>query len=235
MRNDITRNRLLQNLDPAELALIEKNLKSVEMHTGDVLHSQRSRIEKVYFPLSGMVSSLMMTDEGDAIETAAIGREGVVGGSAAVITDTAITQTVVQLDGRALAVPSSILVEACSKSMNFHDAMRRYEAVLTMQANQSSACHALHSVAARLCRWLLHFHDFAETDEFSLTQETISHMLGVRRSSVSVAAHELQHAGLITYSRGRIQILDREGMEECACECYGAVRKFMEETLPRHH
>jgi CRP-like cAMP-binding protein len=234
MRLD-NQNLLLRNLDPAEFALLERKLKSVKLDFGQVLHEQRAPIDQVYFPVSGMVSSVVMTGDGDAIETAVIGRNGVVGGSVAVTFDKAFTQSVVQIEGQALALPSSVLVEACNKSMAVHDLVRRYEAVLIMQANQSSACHAIHSVSARLCRWLLHCRDFSQSDEISLTQEAIAHMLGVRRSSVSVAAHELQHAGLIKYARGHIKILDRAGIEECACECYDAVQNFIKETLPPYH
>jgi len=230
--NDIARNRLLQRLDPADLSVLDRNLKPVGLTPGQVLHEQHLPTEQVYFPLSGMVSNLTVMNSGEAIETSVTGRDGAVGGSVALLSPIAITRATVQLAGQALALPSSIAVEACTKNLALCDAMRRHEAGLMMQACQSSACHALHGVPARLCRWLLHFHDFAEADEFSLTQDSLAHMLGVRRSSVSVAAFRLQQKGLIAYARGRIRVLNRRGLEEWACECYRAVRQFVEETLP---
>jgi CRP-like cAMP-binding protein len=100
----------------------------------------------------------------------------------------------------------------------------RYQSILMRQAQQNAACHALHSVRSRLCRWLLQCQDLIESETFSLSQEFLSHMLGVRRNTVSVEAHAVQEAGLIRYSRGHIKILNRDGLEDCACECYSVIR-----------
>jgi CRP-like cAMP-binding protein len=103
--------------------------------------------------------------------------------------------------------------------------MNAYQGVILFQAQQSAACHAIHSVEARFCRWLLISEDVIGSDQVALTQEFLSHMLGVQRSSVSLSAHALQKSGLIHYSRGKIKIVDRKGIEECACECYSVIRE----------
>jgi CRP-like cAMP-binding protein len=135
------------------------------------------------------------------------------------------------MDGTALTMPKARFVEAYLKHPHLRNLVDRYQATLMMQAQQSAACHALHSVRSRLCRWLLQSQDMIRSDSFSLTQEFLSHMLGVRRNAVSVDAHAVQEAGLIRYRRGHITILNRDGLEDCACECNSVIRaetdKFM--------
>jgi CRP-like cAMP-binding protein len=225
-------NRLLQSLKPADFAALQPQLKPVELRRGDVLHQALAAIEQVYFPFSGMISLLVITRTGEAIETGIIGREGVVGGSVANGNGHSFGQATVQIGGKAMAMASKPFAEACRKSPALLALVNRFEGLIVIQAQQSAACHALHTVEARLCRWLLQSQDTTETNVVELTQEFLSHMLGVQRTSVSLTAHALQEAGLIEYVRGRITILDRAGIEECACECYSVIRSQTNTAIP---
>jgi CRP-like cAMP-binding protein len=225
-------NRLLQRLAPEDLARLQPHLKEVPLRQGDVLHRAREAIERVYFPKSGMVSLLAVMRSGDMIETAIIGREGMVGGSVASGNWQAFGQATVQIAGSALQMNSKHFVEAINGNERMRKLVQRFDGVLMMQSQQSAACHALHSVESRLCRWLLQSQDVTESSYIELTQEFLSHMLGVQRTSVSLCAHKLQDAGLIEYSRGRITIINRSAIEECACECYSLIRGETDKAIP---
>jgi CRP-like cAMP-binding protein len=161
---------------------------------------------------------------GEQIETAIIGSEGVIGGWVAIDGGNTNTQSTVQVQGSAWQVSTPKFLEMYRVSDTFRSAMNAYQGVILFQAQQSAGCHAIHSVEARFCRWLLLAQDMLGSEHVPLTQEFLSHMLGVRRTSVSLCAHALQKSGLIAYARGNIKIQDRKGLEECACECYLAIR-----------
>src|SRR5262249_24609076 len=194
-----------------------------DLRSSVVLHESGQPIERVYFPLSGMISLLAVMQSGEQIETGIVGADGLVGGDAA-INGHAFGQSTVQLGGAALTMPKAKFVDAYGAHPHLRNLVDRYQAILLMQAQQNAACHALHSVRSRLCRWLLQSQDMIGRDTFNLTQEFLSHMLGVRRTTVSIDAHTLQEAGLIRYRRGQVTILNRDGIEDCACECYSAIR-----------
>jgi CRP-like cAMP-binding protein len=204
----------------------------VRLPRGQVLHPPGEPIRQVYFPDSGMVSMLTVLQSGEQIETAIIGSEGVAGGWVAIDGANTNTQTTVQIDGSGWRLPAAKFVELYNTSDRFRSAMNGYQSIILFQAQQSAACYAIHSVESRLCRWLLQAEDVMATDEIELTQEFLSHMLGVRRTSVSLSAHSLQKSGLIRYARGKIKIVDRKGLEECACECYGAIRQRIDGAIP---
>jgi CRP-like cAMP-binding protein len=225
-------NRLLKRLGADDLARLQPHLKKVAMTRNTIVHRAGEPIENVYFPLSGMVSVLALMRTGDAIETAIIGREGVVGAAVGANGAKSAGQAVVQIAGSALRVQNNNFIELYRASTSFRTLMNDYQAVLLVQAQQSAACHAYHSVEARLCRWLLQSQDTTGSDIVPLTQEFLSHMLGVQRSSVSLSAHTLQKAGLVRYSRGIITILDREGLKETGCECYEVVREYIDKVYP---
>jgi CRP-like cAMP-binding protein len=212
---------------------MQPNLTKVELVGGSVLHHADARIDYIYFPASGMICILALTKSGETIDTAVIGREGVVGASVASGSLKAAGQAVVQIPGFAWKLQSKHFIEAYKVSATFREIINYFQMVILLQAQQSVACHALHSVEARLCRWLLHSQDTAETDVMPMTHELLSHMLGVQRNSVSLAAHALQEAGLIEYYRGKVTILDRDGLRELACECYEVVHRYIEEAVPR--
>jgi CRP-like cAMP-binding protein len=212
----IVNNRILGQLSADELKSVQPWLTPLELRSNVVLHESGDAIEQVYFPLSGMISLLAVMQSGEAIETGIVGADGLVGGGAA-INGHAFGQMTVQLDGAALTMPRARFVDAYLAHPHLRNLVDRYQAILLTQAQQNAACHALHSVRSRLCRWLLQSQDLIGSDTFSLTQEFLSHMLGVRRNTV-------QEAGLIRYTRGHITILNRDGLEDCACECYSVIR-----------
>jgi CRP-like cAMP-binding protein len=219
----IVKNRILRQLSADELRSIQPWLTALELRSNTVLHEQGAAIDHIYFPLSGMVSLLAIMQNGEAIETGIIGAEGVLGGDAP-INGHLSAQATVQLDGAALKMPKAQFVDAYHAHPGLRELVNRYQSILLMQARQNAACHALHSVRSRFCRWLLQSQDMIGRDTFDLTQEFLSHMLGVRRNTVSVEAHAVQEAGLIRYRRGHINILNRDGLEDCACECYSVIR-----------
>jgi CRP-like cAMP-binding protein len=219
----LVKNRILRQLSADELKSVQPWLTLLELRSNLVLHEPGDPIESVYFPLSGMISLLAVMQSGEAIETGIVGADGLVGGDAA-INGHAFGQMTVQLPGVALMMPRARFIDACRAHPHLRNLADRYQAILLVQAQQNGACHALNSVRSRLCRWLLQCQDMIGRDTFGLTQEFLSHMLGVRRTTVSIDAHALQEAGLIRYRRGQITILDRDGLEDCACECYSVIR-----------
>jgi CRP-like cAMP-binding protein len=232
-QDPIGENRLLRRLGEYDLAALKAHFKSFPMRLGAVLHAPDVVIEQVYFPLSGMISLLAVTQSGDQIETAIVGREGVVGASIGHEgTETSDGQATVQVAGLAWKISAGYFIDVYRASAPFRILMNQFQTVILRQAQQSAACHALHSVEARLCRWLLQSQDTTELDIVPLTQEFLSHMLGVQLSSVSMCAHTLQNAGLISYSRGHITILNRAGLKEAACECYQVVRDYVDKVVP---
>jgi CRP-like cAMP-binding protein len=149
---------------------------------------------KSYFPLSGMVSLLAIMQSGEAIETGIVGADGLLGGDAPV-NGHLFGQATVQMDGAALTMPKAQFLEAYNAHPHLRNLVNRYQSILLMQAQQNAACHALHSVRSRFCRWMLQSQDMIGSDTFILTQEFLSHMLGVRRNTVSVEAHSMQKRG----------------------------------------
>jgi CRP-like cAMP-binding protein len=226
--NNVIKNRLLSGLGAVELARLQPHLRRVRLTRGQILHPVRSPIAHVYFPEAGMVSMLAVMTTGEQIETAIIGSEGVVGGWVAFDGSDANTQATVQIDGSAWQMPTAKFRDSYKASDALRAAINKYEGVIRFQAQQSAACHAIHTVEARFCRWLLISNDVLGTEYVPLTQEFLSHMLGVRRSSVSLVAHTLQKAGFIEYVRGKIKILDRDAIEDAACECYAVIREKMD-------
>jgi CRP-like cAMP-binding protein len=216
-------NRILRHLSPDELNSIKPWLSPTRLEPNVVLLEPGGAIEQVYFPLSGMISLLSVMQSGEAIETGIVGADGVVGGDAP-INGHVFGQSTVQIAGDAVMLPKARFVDAYHAHPQLRNLVNRYQLVLLAQAQQNAACHALHSVRSRLCRWMLQSQDMIGSPTFCLTQEFLSHMLGVRRNTVSVEAHSLQQAGLIRYARGKITIVDRDGLEDCACECYSVIR-----------
>jgi CRP-like cAMP-binding protein len=220
---DLATNRILRQLSATELTSVQPWLTSMDLRSNHVLYAPGQPIERVYFPLSGMISLLAVMQTGEAIETGIVGADGLAGGEAA-INGHHYGQLTVQLDGVAVMMPKAKFLEAYFAHPRLRNLVDRYQGILLMQARQNAACHALHSVRSRFCRWLLQSQDMIGRDTFDLTQEFLSHMLGVRRNTVSVEAHTVQEAGLIRYRRGHITILNRDGLEDCACECYAVIR-----------
>jgi CRP-like cAMP-binding protein len=168
---------------------------------------------------------------GETIEAAMVGKDGVVGASAALGANIPVNRGIVQLAGPAMTCKVDELKNAALKSPALQSMLFRHEHAVYAQASQSAACMAAHQVEARLCRWLLRAKDLADTDNLQFTQEFLAQMLGVERTSVTLHARTLQQAGMIKYSRGRIQITDVEAMQDTVCECYGTIKAFYHALL----
>lgn len=226
-------NRLLAALKPTERTILEPSLQAVLLHRGDVLFEPGEDVAHTYFPGPGVVASLVVTmADGRAVEAATIGREGAIGGIVSAGHKPAFARGIVQIGGVALKMETAAIEAAKERSSAIRDLFSRYADTLLSQTMQSVACNALHPLDARLCRWLLTTHDRVDSDEIALTQEYLAEMLGVQRTTVSGVARLLQERGLISYSRGRLAILDRPRLEAQACECYASVHAHIRAVLP---
>lgn len=219
-----SQNRFLASLSPADAAVLQPHLKPTELRQGVVLFDVGSPINQVYFPYNGVVSLVVDLASGETIESAMVGRGSVVGGSAGLNGNLSVCKAIVQIAGSGLVMAAEHLRVLAESSAACRASLFRHEQMILVQAQQSAACNATHTVEARLARWLLRCRDLHESDELLLTQEFVAEMLGVRRTSVSVVANTLQQAGFIRYRRGHIRILNVEGLHETACECYESVK-----------
>jgi CRP-like cAMP-binding protein len=225
------RNRLLGALLPSDFALLAPDLKDMHFEQGVVLQEAGGRIEQVYFPHTGMISLLAAMQNGTCVETATIGREGAVGAMAGLGGRIAVARAVVQVEGSSSKISVSRFQAAVGNGTGIRDLIERYNDAQMGLINQSAGCNALHPADARLCRWLLQTRDRSDSDTLTLTQEFLSQMLGVRRTTVTLLARSLQSAGLIRYRRSRIEIVNRVGLEKKACECYEVVRRRNEDVF----
>jgi CRP-like cAMP-binding protein len=219
----VTRNRILAALPAGEFKLIAEKLHRVDLTLGQSLHRAGEPIESIYFVENGFISALTMLSDGAPLEIGLIGAEGVAGVSVVLGATNSYSETMCQTPGAAYRMTASALKDVSAQAPHLRDLLLRYTHVFHVQVAQTAACNAHHELGQRLARWLLAAHDRSDVAELSLTQDLIAVMLGVRRSTVSIAASTLQKAGVIRYQHGRITILDRVGLENAACECYGAV------------
>jgi CRP-like cAMP-binding protein len=196
-----------------------------------VLFETGDTIETVYFPLSGVVSLVVDLANGDMIEAAVIGRDSLLGGSAAFDNQVSLNRVVVQVAGAAAALNANRFRELAQQKGPFRAKLARHEQFVLAQAQQSAACNARHTLEARLCRWLLRCHDLLESDDIPFTQECLAEMLGVRRTSVTLVAKALQNSRLIRYRRGHIRLLDGDALLDRACECYGTIKAHANRLL----
>ena len=217
-------NLLLASLSPSDTAVLQRYLKPVFLEQHRVLCEPGQPVDAVYFPVGAIVSLVVGLSTGETVEAAMVGKDGVIGAAAALDGRISLSRGIVQLAGEAMQCEVPALRTVAMQSQSLLSIMIRHEQTVYAQAQQSAACMAAHDIEERLCRWLLRARDLAGSDTLHFTQEFLAEMLGVRRSSVSVVAHTLQQAGMIKYSRGRIQILDLEGLRETACECYGTIK-----------
>jgi CRP-like cAMP-binding protein len=224
-------NLLLASLPAADLSALQPHLKVVDLVQETILYEAGHVVELVYFPHSGIVSLVVSLASGETVETAMIGRESLVGGSAALNSRTSVTKAVVQIDGKTSVLESGHIRSFADNNIAFRAALVRHEEMILAQAQQSAACIAAHTVEARLARWLLRCRDLVGSDDLQLTQEFLAEMLGVRRTSVSLVANTFQQAGFLRYRRGNIRILDVEGLRESACECYQTIKAHSDRLL----
>lgn len=217
--------RLLATLPRKEYERLIPHLETVHLAKGEVIYHPGDNVRHVYFPAGAVVSLISMTQDGNTIEVALVGDEGIVGVSAVLGARRTPYMAITQVGGEALRVKAETLREEVQQSQTLQDLLLCYVHLMLTQVIQSAVCNHFHSATERLCRWLLLTSDRAKTDNLPLTQEFISHMLGTPRTSVTAIAKELQDAGLISYSRGQITLLDRAGLESAACECYQVLNR----------
>jgi CRP-like cAMP-binding protein len=220
----VMRNRILAALPHEEFTRLQPHLKSVHLEKGEVVYLTGDDIQYLYFPNSGLLSLLSTTETGATIEVAMVGNEGAVGLPAILRNPMISYEVTVQLTTEAFKISTSVLQQEFDKGETLHEFVLRYLNVLIAQISQSSICNRFHTLDEKLSRWLLMVQDRVNSDNLNLTQETISHTLGVPRTAVTVAAGALQRAGIIRYSRGKIFILDRARLEAKSCECYRIIR-----------
>ncbi|MBM6582997.1 Crp/Fnr family transcriptional regulator [Microvirga sp. BT689] len=225
-------NRLLAALEPDDFATLEPHFEVISLARGQVLYEPGDVIGHVYFPHEAIISLVNVMEDGATNEVAVFGREGVVGLLSVLVTREAFGRYLVQMTGSASRIAFEQLNEVRNTRPKLRQLFMNYGEAFLAQTFQTVSCNALHPVEARCCRWILAMHDRAEGDTLPLTHEFLSEMLGVQRSSVSVVTRTLQTAGLIRQSRGSITVLDRAGLEETTCECYGKIRRVYQRLLP---
>ena len=226
-------NRLLAALPPDGWEHLMPHLHAVELPLGKVLYEPGGARHRLYFPTTAIASLTYMTEGGDSTQLAVIGREGVVGVSLFLGGGTAPHRAVVQSAGQGSCIDAEVMKDVFERSVAVRDLMLRYTQALITQMAQTAACARYHSLDQRLCRWLLMTLDRSEGSEIVVTQETMAHMLGVRREGVTEAAHRLQADGVIRYARGHVTALDRAALERRSCECYAVVNKEYDRLLSR--
>src|SRR5476651_1316565 len=224
-------NRLLGALEPASRKRIDPHLEPIGFKLGDMVCDAGGLLKHAYFPQGSVLSLLTVLENGAAIETANIGREGAFGLFAAMYSRVSFNRCIVQLEGSMVRCPIELLQSEFRNSEHVRDLFVSYSETLLSQVQQTVACNAMHTTEARMCRWLLMMHDRAEGEFLAYTHEFLSHILGANRKSVTLAAQSMQAAGLISYRRGTIQVLDRQGLEKASCECYAIVKERFDAFL----
>jgi CRP-like cAMP-binding protein len=217
-------NRLLASLPSQELTALLPHLEQVSLSHGQPIILPYEPIPFVYFPLNSLLSLVTVLEDGSTVEAGSIGREGMAGLPILLEAGTTPMQTLTQIPGQAVRVKAEIIKQAFDAGGALRHILHRYIHTTIVLGSQTAACNRFHRVEARLCRWLLMSSDGIGKEDLFLTHDFLATMLGVRRAGVSEAASQLQSQGLIHYQRGRIQIVDRKGLETSACECYEAVK-----------
>jgi CRP-like cAMP-binding protein len=228
------RNDLLNTLPADALDLVVPSFQRVVLEHRATLHAAYSPLTHVFFPEEGYASLLVHMEEGDISEVRMVGREGMIGLPLAFETDHSPMEAMVQSPGTALQMEAAVFRRLVAEVPAFGRMLKRYAMAFQVQLSLTAACNSRHLIEQRLARWLLMAHDRVDRDDFPMTHEFLSMMLGVRRASVSVAAKGLQQAGLIGYEQGRIRVTDRPGLEAAACECHGAVSREYDRLLGKH-
>jgi CRP-like cAMP-binding protein len=230
--SDPRTNRLLSRLEPEDYDALMLDAKVVSLKFRKRISRQDDRVDAVHFPLTAMVSLLVTTDGKPQMEMATIGREGVVGASELIQNQGSMGVNLIQIPGVAVRVEAAAFRRVVSSRPLVERLIHQHLYALMRQILQGAACNRLHSMEERCARWLLMTHDRAAADTFPLTQEFLSHMLGVRRATVNVATGMLKKAGFIRYVRGQITVVDRHGLESASCECYQAIIRVYEALFP---
>jgi CRP-like cAMP-binding protein len=218
-------NKLLAALSLETYERLTLHLESFHLNYTAVLAEMGDRLKYVFFPNSGMVSLISLTEEGGTLEVGITGYDGVVGLSIFLGVEESQYRLLVQGEGNAFRMEAEVFKAECNREPSLQKVMLRYTQALMTQITQAAICNRFHDVESRLCRWLLQSQDCMRSSDLQLTQDFLAAMLGVHRPGVTIAAGNLQNAGLIQYNRGQITILDRKGLESSSCECYGIVKR----------
>ena len=224
-------NHLLAALPAAEFARLAEHLELVPMTLGEALYESGGRLQHVYFPTTSIVSLLYVLADGASAEIAVVGNEGILGIALFMGGETTPSRAIVQSAGHGYRLKSQLLKAEFNRAGPVLHLLLRYTQALITQMTQTAVCNRHHTVEQQLCRWLLLSLDRLSSDSLTMTQELIANMLGVRREGVTEAAGQLQRAGLIHYNRGRIEVLDRPGLEQTVCECYAVVKKEFDRLI----
>jgi CRP-like cAMP-binding protein len=219
-------NLMLLSIPEEEFATLRPLLEPVDLPRHQVLYEQGDKIAHAYFPSQGMISLVVITNDGRTVEVGICGRRGVVGVPLAFGLDDAFSRAIVQLPGSGLRISSSFLPETFDRRPVLRRLIERYVLTQQLQVAQIAACNRLHDMDQRLARWLLMCQDTVDSGLLPLTHEFIAQMLGSGRPTVTIAAGVLERAGLIENSRGNVKIINRKRLEDAACECYGAIQNF---------
>lgn len=219
------KNRILASLSKAEISRLSQHLSQVDLPAGKTLLDPGEEITHAYFLETGLASVVVAMADGTMVETGITGNDGLVGFPVLLGTKTMPTRTFMQIPGAGYKIKANHLIEEFERAGTLHKKIQRYFQAHLVQTGQTAACNRLHDIAERLARWLLMCHDRMEADTFAITHEFLGHMLGTPRSTVTLAAGILNKSGLIAYSRGKVFVKDREGLEKAACECYQTIRK----------
>lgn len=220
----VVENRILSGLSEADIERLAPKLERLPLCSGDVLFDPGDPLEFVYFPLTGAVTILSVMEDGESVEVATVGNEGMVGLRAFFGMETALGRAIGQCAGHIVRLSIASFREELRSNDQLYLMVNRYSNALLSQMFHSAGCNRLHSSEQRCARWLLDARDRCRSNEFHLTQEFLAAVLGVRRQSVGLMEDNLQKAGLIRYSRGKVRILNRRGLEAVACECYKRVK-----------
>ncbi len=227
-------NLWLAALDAADRRHIEPHLIPRPLVQGELLYDAGEAVDEVWFPLKGVVSLMTLLDDDKMIETAAIGREGLVGVTCGPMNARASSRAISQSDGAAVCLSNDVFSEALERSETMRVALAKFTESLFAQVQQTAACNAQHQLDARLARWLLTIHDRSDGNRFELTQSDIAGMLGVRRATVSEVGSALEGRHLIRRGRGWVEVLDRKALEAASCGCYRTMRDVMQDLgVPR--
>lgn len=224
-------NHLLAALPDDTLTMLEPDLRQLNLPQGFVCCGAGDPIDKVYFPHTGMISRLVRTGDGNMVETSSTGCEGAVGLQCGFGPRWSFTHMAVQIPGMFSAISAAHFEHAATRSQTLRDLIFAHMELLWLEAQQNSACNAIHDGSSRLCRWLLQCADRSGSEQLLLTQESLAEMLGVRRTTVTLFAQELQKQGVVRYTRGRITILDRAALEAHACGCYHTIKSLSLKSL----
>jgi CRP-like cAMP-binding protein len=224
-------NRLLAALPREEYGRLLPKLRPVSLSVDQVLHMPEEPIQYVYFPGNCVISMIYTMKDGATSEVGLVGNEGILGIRILFGAATTPQHSVVRIAGRALRMRANVLKEELGFGSPIQILLLRYTQALLTQIRQTAACNSLHTIDKRLCRELLMVHDRVKSDKLPLTHEIIARMLGTQRAGITLAAGSLQRDGLIRYSRGKITILDRTGLEACVCECYEVIKEEFSRLL----